>query len=97
MDPGVLNFFGVAMALAVSFAVGGGLFVAITTFVKRIKRPPRTPSTEELEDLRYRLEALERRVSQHEELEERLDFLERVLLAQREGKATPQALPPRQE
>lgn len=97
MDPGILKFFGVMMTLTLSIALGGGLLMLITSFAKRIRNPAQVPSSDQIEDLRARLELLEQRASQYEELDERLDFLERVVLALREGKPAPQGLPPRKE
>ncbi|HWO87990.1 MAG TPA: hypothetical protein VNL98_02450 [Gemmatimonadales bacterium] len=93
MDPDILKFFAAMMTLTFC----GGLFMLITSLARRIGNPPRAPSSDEIEDLRARLDALEQRASQYEELDERLDFLERMALALREGKPAPQGLPPRKE
>ena len=94
MDPHVLNFLIATLGVTVSLAIGGGLFVLIA---KKLRTPSQAPSSDEIEDLRSRLEILEGMSSRFEEQDERLDFLERVVSALKEGRASPVQLPPRKE
>jgi hypothetical protein len=64
---------------------------AIVLAIGRVRRMPANlspgqVSTEELDDLRARLAELEQRGVRLEEVEERLDFVERVLGRSREAK-----------
>lgn len=64
---------------------------AIVLAIGRVRRMPASlspgqVSTEELDDLRARLAELEQRGVRLEEVEERLDFVERVLGRSREAK-----------
>ena len=94
MDPHVLNFLIATLGVTVSLAIGGGLFVLIA---KKLRSPSQAPSSDELEDLRSRLESLEGMASRFEEQDERLDFVERMLSALKEGRTAPIELPPRKE
>ena len=86
MDP-----FRLMLAGTVWLLIAAGLFAVTRALVKRF-RTSSPPSVNELEEIRTRMELLEAREAQVEELEERLDFLERVLPAIREGK--PLSIPP---
>lgn len=79
-----LELFGVMMAIMLPVGIGWGIFVLISNFNKRLKG--RGPSAQELDELRDRLEQLEREQAQVHELAERLDFVERMLPPLREGK-----------
>ena len=94
MDPHVLNFLIATLGVTVSLGIGGGVFVLIA---KKLRTPSQPPSSEEIDDLRARLEILEGMASRVEEQDERLDFLERVLSARKEGRPGPVELPPRKE
>lgn len=64
---------------------------AVVLAIGRVRRmpaslPPGHLSTEELDDLRARLAELEQRGVRLEQVEERLDFVERVLGRSREAK-----------
>jgi hypothetical protein len=85
MDPGIIKLFGVMMAIMLPIFLGVGLLSVITAMGKRIGRP-HSPDTEGLQHLRERLEQLEARDARIQDLEERLDFVERVLPALREGR-----------
>ena len=87
----VIKLLGVMTAIMIPVAVGGGVFVLIATFTKRFKgsRPP--IASQELKQLRARVEELELGQKQVSELAERLDFVERMLPALREGRALPEA------
>lgn len=89
MDPEVLKLLGVMMAVMIPVAVGGGLFVTIASFSKRFKYRRVHPSSEVIEELRARVRELERRGEEFQLLEERVEFLERMLVAAREGKQLP--------
>lgn len=65
---------------------------AVVLAIGRVRRQsanlaPSQVSTEELDDLRARLAELEQRGVRLEEVEERLDFVERVLGRSREAKS----------
>jgi len=92
MDPAVLKLFGVMMAIMIPIALGGGVFVLIASFEKT-RRGRSTESANTPEQL-GRSDILERIQAQLQQLEERLDFMERVLPALREGKPLPET-PPR--
>ena len=94
MDPHVLNFLIATLGVTLSLAIGGGLFMLIA---KKLRTPSQSPSNDEIEDLRSRLESLEGMASRFEEQDERLDFLERVLSALKEGRGAPVELPPRKQ
>lgn len=87
---------GNAFALVVFFT-GGAVAVLWTValavgYVRRVaaKSPlPGQLSTEELDAIRARLAELEQRDVRVEEIEERLDFVERALGRSREGKPLP--------
>lgn len=88
-----MDLFRLMLAGAVWLLIATGLFVVIRALVKRF-RSSSLPAVNELEEIRTRMQLLETREAQFEELEERLDFLERMLPAIREGK--PLAAPPPQ-
>jgi len=82
------------MAVMIPVGIGGGIFVLIAAYTKRKGR--RTPiASQELEQLRARLDELELAQRQVHELAERLDFVERLLPALRENKPLSEAHPKR--
>ena len=90
-----INLFGVMMAIMIPVAIGGGIFVLIAARVKRLKARRGASPTQDLEQLRTRVDDLEHGQRQLQELAERLDFIERMLPALREGRETPQLGPKR--
>jgi len=90
----VIKLFGVMVAIMIPVAIGGGVFVLIAGRLKALRGRRAAGSSQELEELRARVQELEQHQTQLQELEERVDFFERMLLALREGKALPQP-PPR--
>lgn len=83
---GILELFGVMLAVTIPVAIAGGVFLMIAHFSKRLKARRGPVSSQELEQLRARVEELEHGQRQMHELAERVDFLERMLPALREGK-----------
>jgi hypothetical protein len=81
-----IKLFGVMMAVMIPVAIGGGVFVLIAGRVKRFRIPRPATSRADLEQLERRLDELEQNQRQVHELAERLDFVERMLPALREGK-----------
>lgn len=78
----------VLLAFAVLFAMASGSLLLARALLRRFSRS--APSAEDgLDEIRARLEGLEARDAQLEEVQERLDFLERVIPAIREGKPLP--------
>jgi len=84
MDPEFLKLFGTMMAIMIPVGVGGGVFVLIASLAKR-RGKRRIPSASS-EDFGTVLDTVERMEAQLQQVEERLDFIERVLPALREGK-----------
>jgi Tfp pilus assembly protein PilO len=82
----ILKLFGVMLAIMVPVAIGGGVFVVIGHLTKRLKARRGPAASQELEELRARVEELEHGQRQVHELAERVDFVERMLPALREGK-----------
>lgn len=82
----ILKLFGVMLAIMVPVAIGGGVFAVIGHFTKRLKARRGPASSQELEELRARIEELEHGQRQVHELAERVDFVERMLPVLREGK-----------
>ncbi len=78
-----LNLFAVMMAILIPVGVGGGIVVLMANLAKR----RRIASSGTSEDLAASLETLERIDLRLQQLEERVDFIERVLPALREGKS----------
>lgn len=81
---GVIKLFGVMMAIMLPVALGGGVFVLVAHYTKKLQSARRGASSQELEQLRTRLEELEHGQQQVHELAERLDFVERMLPARRD-------------
>jgi hypothetical protein len=77
-----LNLFAIMMAILIPVGVGGGIVVLMANISKR----RRIASSGSSEDLAASLETLERIDLRLQQLEERVDFIERVLPALREGK-----------
>lgn len=77
-----LNLFAVMMAILIPVGIGGGIVVLMANMAKR----RRIASSGSSEDLAASLETLERIDLRLQQLEERVDFIERVLPALREGK-----------
>ena len=87
MDSDFVGVFTTLMAIMIPVAVGGGIFVLIASFAKR--RGGRNRSIRPAsgsDDLTRVLESVERLDLRMQQLEERLDFVERVLPPLREGK-----------
>jgi hypothetical protein len=76
------SLFGVMMAILIPVGIAGGIVALITSFAKR----RRIASSGSSEDLAAVLETLDRMDLRLQQLEERVDFIERVLPALREGK-----------
>jgi hypothetical protein len=81
-----LNLFGIMMAILIPVGVGGGIVVLMANLSKR----RRIASSSTSEDLAASLETLERIDLRLQQLEERVDFIERVLPTLREGKPLPE-------
>lgn len=77
-----LSLFGVMMAILIPVGFVGGIVALVANFVKRRG----IASSGGSEDLAASLETLERIDQRLQQLEERVDFIERVLPALREGK-----------
>ena len=77
-----LSLFGVMMAILIPVGFVGGIVALVANFVKRRG----IASSGSSEDLAASLETLERIDQRLQQLEERVDFIERVLPALREGK-----------
>src|SRR5262249_972416 len=88
MGPEFVKLFGTMLAIMVPVAVGGGVFVLIASLAKR--RGKRRIPTANSEDLGTVLDGLARMEAQLQEVQERVDFIERVLPALREGKPMPE-------
>ena len=91
----VAGVFGAMLAVMIPVALAGALFMRIV-FSKRSAGRRAAHSTAEIEQLRARMADLEAREDRVHELEERVDFVERMLTGLREGK-TPEALPSRRK
>lgn len=78
MDPDIVNLFGVLLSLTVSVAIGGGVFRIIWVFTKR-SRPPDERASDYERRLDYLADELDQRDGYIQELEDRVDFLERML------------------
>lgn len=85
----VIKLFAVMMAVTMPAVIGWGIYALIANHSKRLKAGRSALSSQELEHLLTRVEELERGQRQVLELAERLDFVERMLPALREGKALP--------
>jgi hypothetical protein len=85
-----VSLFGTMMAILIPVGVGGGIVVMMASFAKRRRRATSGSS----EDLAAVLDNLERMDLRLQQIEERVDFIERVLPALREGKPLPE-IPPR--
>lgn len=81
-----VSLFSVMMAILIPVGIGGGIVVLMASFAKR----RRIASSGSSEDLAAVLETLERVDLRLQQLEERVDFIERVLPALREGKPLPE-------
>lgn len=82
----VVKLFGVMLAIMLPVAIGGGVFVVVNHLTKGLKGRRGAAASQELEELRARVEELEHGQRQVHELAERVDFVERMLPALREGK-----------
>ena len=91
MDSDVIQLFGIMTAILVPVAIGGGVYVLVTSFAKRLTRPQDTSQSDDLQELRERVAELEGREARLQEIEERLDFLERVLPRVREAQSPEEA------
>jgi Tfp pilus assembly protein PilO len=85
----IFKLFGVMMAVTMPAVIGWGIYALIANYSKRLKAGRPNVSSQELEQLRTRVEELEQGQRQVHELAERLDFVERILPTLREGKALP--------
>jgi hypothetical protein len=90
MDSDVIKLFGVMLAIMIPVGVAGGIAALLNALGKRRRIAASTSS----EDLTAVLDTLERMDLRLQQLEERVDFIERVLPALREGKPLSE-LPPR--
>lgn len=81
-----VSLFGTMMAILIPVGVGGGIVVLMASFAKRRRRA----SSGSSEDLAAVLDSLERMDLRLQQIEERVDFIERVLPALREGKLLPE-------
>src|ERR1051326_202477 len=89
----IIKLFGVLVAILIPVTVGWAMFTRIMRY-KQSRLPAGGLSPEVIEDLRSQMLEREDRVR---ELEERVDFVERMLTALKEGR-TAEALPqPRKE
>jgi hypothetical protein len=81
MDSDIVNFFGVMMSLLTVGLLGYGGVVVIHGFQSRLKRRDQVSSLDpdEVEALRVQLDEVERLKTRMVELEERVDFAERLL------------------
>lgn len=81
MDRDILSFFGVMMSIAASGAAAYFFIRVAHAFGNRLERrgAPSVDVLAELDDLRARVQELEGDRAHVTELEERLDFAERVL------------------
>ena len=86
-----IKLFGTMMAVMIPVGLGGGVFVLIAAFAKRSKVAPTPLSSQELEELRIRVEGLEHGQRYLGELAERVNFVERMLPALHEGKPPSEA------
>lgn len=77
-----VSLFGVMMAILIPVGIGGGIVALMANFAKR----RRIASSGSSEDLAAVLETLDRMDLRLQQLEERVDFIERVLPSLREGK-----------
>jgi hypothetical protein len=82
----ILMFFGVMMSLVITAATGYGLFALIGTVSKRASGRRELPAIapEELDDIRARLAEVDQMHGRIAELEDRLDFAERLLAQRKE-------------
>ena len=80
-----INLFSIMMAIMIPVGVGGGVVILMASLGKRLSKR-RIPSPESSEDLGGVLDALERMELRLQQVEERVDFIERVLPAMREAK-----------
>ena len=81
-----IKLFGTMMAIMIPVGIGGGVFVLIAALAKRttVASPPL--SSQELEELRLRVDGLEQGQRHLDLLAERVTFVERMLPALHEGK-----------
>lgn len=82
MDPEVVKLFGVMLAIMIPVGIGGGIAALMSSLAKR----RRVAASAGSDDLVTVLDTLERMDLRLQQLEERVDFIERVLPALREGK-----------
>ncbi len=79
MDRDVLNMFGVLLAIGTAGMFTYGGFVFIKLMARRVDRAAVGAGDDELNDLRSRLADLDLMQARIVELEERVDFSERML------------------
>lgn len=87
MDSDVLKLFGVMLAITTAGSIGYVVIALANVMVKRLegRKPAVSEQLEaEMADLRARMDDAEAARSRIAELEERLDFAERMLTQQRE-------------
>jgi transposase-like protein len=88
----ILQFFGVMMSIALAGAGGYAAIALVSAWVKRLERRGGVVDPaleEEVARLRERLAELEDAEGRLAELEERLDFAERMLTQAREARIGP--------
>jgi hypothetical protein len=76
-----------------SLAVSGGVFVLMVSLARRITNRSQADTRGYVDGFAERLERLEQQLLQNEELDGRVDFLERVVMELRDGQATFKGLP----
>lgn len=90
MDSDVVQFFGVMMALLTTGLLGYAGFTLIGALQKRLgQRSDPGLNPDELEALRFQLEDAEQLRNRVAELEERVDFAERLLAKHQEPARLP--------
>lgn len=79
------DLFATMMAIMIPVSIGGGIVVLFASVAKRRRNRGIRPASGS-DDLTRVLESVERLDLRMQQLEERLDFVERILPALREGK-----------
>ena len=85
MSSEFFDLFATMMAIMIPISIGGGIVVLFASVAKRRRNRSIRPANGSDGDTRVR-ESIERLDLRLQQLEERLDFVERILPALREGK-----------
>ena len=89
------ELFGVLSAVVAAGGIGyfvvGFIYITLRKMQLRANLPTETDTEQQTKELEGRIEVLESQVSRMAELEERVDFAERLLAKQREGARLPPA------